>query len=261
MKASIIITNYNKSSHLEKCIRSCIEQTYKNIEIILFDDCSNDDSNKIYDKFKKKIKIIENKKKKFISPSQNQIYGIYKSFLISKGNVIFLLDGDDYFKKKKIYKIMNYFKNDNIKFIQDTPKTELTKIKKNKNLFKIKNYFRLWPQFYNTSTICIKKDLLEKFFSFIKINEYFYLEVDAQLSIYSYYANYYKKISFSGTVYTKVNDGIFSITKKFSSNWWKKRNEAFNFINKIIKFNRFRIYYNLDFIVTKLINLFLNKYY
>ena len=257
MKASIIITNYNKSLYLKKCIKSCIEQTYKNIEIILFDDCSNDGSNKIYNKFKKKIKIIENKKKKFVSPSQNQIYGIYKSFLISNGDVIFLLDGDDYFKKQKIYKIMNYFKNNKIKFIQDTPSTELTKSKKNKYLFNIKNYFRLWPQFYNTSTICIKKDLLKNFFYFIKINKYFYLEIDAQLSIYSYYKNYYKKISYNGTFYTKVNDGIFSITKKFSNNWWIKRNEAFNFINKIIKFNKFRFYFNLDLVITKLVNLFL----
>jgi glycosyltransferase involved in cell wall biosynthesis len=257
MKASIIITNYNKSLHLKKCIRSCIEQTYRNVEIILFDDCSNDSSNKIYNKFKKKIKIIENKKKKFISPSQNQIYGIYQSFLISKGDVIFLLDGDDYFKKNKICKIIKYFKENNIKFIQDTPNTELIKIKKKKYLSFSKNYFRLWPKFYNTSTICIKKDLLKKFFNFIKINEYFYLEIDAQLSIYSYYANYYKKINYCGTVYTKINDGIFSITKKFSSNWWKKRNEAFNFVNKIIKFNIFKINLNLDFATTKLINLFL----
>jgi glycosyltransferase involved in cell wall biosynthesis len=257
MKASIIITNYNKSLHLKKCIKSCIEQTYRNIEIILFDDCSDDSSYKIYNKFKKKIKIIENKEKKFISPSQNQIYGIYQSFLISSGDVIFLLDGDDYFRKNKIYKIIKYFKKNNIKFIQDTPDTELAKIKKNIYLPCSKNYFRLWPKFYNTSTICIKKDLLKKFFGFIKINEYFYLEIDAQLSIYSYYANYYKKISYCGTVYTKINDGIFSITKKFSRNWWKKRNEAFNFVNKIIKFNIFKINLNLDFAATKLINLFL----
>jgi hypothetical protein len=152
---------------------------------------------------------------------------------------------------------MKYFKNDNIKFIQDTPDTELKKIKENKYLSNSKNYFRLWPKFYNTSTVCIKRNLLQEFFNFIKINEYFYLEIDAQLSIYSYYANCYKKINYCGTIYTMVNDGIFSITKKFSSNWWRKRNEAFNFVNKIIKFNNFKIYLNLDFAVTKLINLFL----
>ena len=98
MKASIIITNYNKSSYLEKCINSCLRQKYKNIEIILFDDCSKDDSNKIYDKFKKKIKIIENKKKKFTSFSQNQTFGIHKSFLISKS--------------RKMRKIMGIIKHD-----------------------------------------------------------------------------------------------------------------------------------------------------
>jgi glycosyltransferase involved in cell wall biosynthesis len=256
MKASIIITNYNKSLYLKKCIRSCIEQTYKNIEIILFDDCSNDGSSKIYNKFKKKIKIIENKKKKFVSPSQNQIYGTYKSFLMTKGDIVFLLDGDDYFKKNKIYKIIKYFKNNNVKFIQDTPSTE-TKKNKMKYFLDDINYFRLWPRFFNTSTICIKKDLLKDFFAFIKINNFFYLEIDAQLSIYAYCKNYYKKICFNGTNYTKFNNGVFSITQKFSVNWWKKRNEAFNFLNKIIKFNKFKIFLNIDFLITKLVNLFL----
>ncbi len=256
MKASIIITNYNKSAYLEKCIKSCLEQTYKNIEIILFDDCSKDDSKNIYNKFKKKIKIIESKEKIFSSPSQNQIYGVYKSFLISKGEIIFLLDGDDYFKKDKIYKIIKHLKNNNIKFIQDTPNTELKKNSK-KYFFNIINYFRLWPRFFNTSTICIKKDLLNEFFNFIKIDNYSFLEIDAQLSIYAYYKNYYNKINFNGTKYTKVNDGVFSITKKFSGNWWKKRDEAFNFLNKIIKFNKLKIFLNIDFLITKLVNLFL----
>jgi glycosyltransferase involved in cell wall biosynthesis len=256
MKASIIITNYNKSPYLEKCIKSCLNQTYKNIEIILFDDYSKDGSSKIYNKFKKKIKIIENKIKKFSSPSQNQIYGIYKSFLITKGEIIFLLDGDDYFKKNKIYKIIKYFKNNDIKFIQDTPNTELTGIKQ-KYFFDNINYFRLWPKFFNTSTICVKKDLLKEFFNFIKIDQFFYLEIDAQLSIYAYYKNHYKKINFNGTKYTKVNNGVFSITKKFSNNWWKKRDEAFNFLNKIIKYKKLKIYLNIDFVITKIVNLFL----
>ena len=41
------------------------------------------------------------------------------------------------------------------------------------------SYSRCSHRTLYTSTICIKKDLLKKFFSFIKINEYFYLEIDA----------------------------------------------------------------------------------
>tara|TARA_B100001564_G_C20650049_1_gene676372 strand:- start:1499 stop:1807 length:309 start_codon:yes stop_codon:yes gene_type:complete len=96
---SILITNYNKSGYLNRSINSCLKQNFNNKEILVFDDCSTDDSLKILNKFKK-IKIIKNKKKKFKSGPLNQIYGIHKLFQISKGNIIFLLDSDDIFKKK-----------------------------------------------------------------------------------------------------------------------------------------------------------------
>jgi len=59
---SILITNYNKSGYLNKSINSCLKQNFNNKEILVFDDCSTDDSLKILNKFKK-IKIIKNKKK------------------------------------------------------------------------------------------------------------------------------------------------------------------------------------------------------
>ena len=60
--ASILITNYNKEKFLNNSIKSCLKQSYKNKEIIIFDDCSNDQSLKILKKFSK-IKLIKNKKK------------------------------------------------------------------------------------------------------------------------------------------------------------------------------------------------------
>ena len=44
MKASIVIANYNNSNFIEECINSLTSQTYKNIEIIFFDDNSQDNS-------------------------------------------------------------------------------------------------------------------------------------------------------------------------------------------------------------------------
>ena len=64
---SILITNYNKSKFLKKSLDSLKKQNYKNFEIIIFDDCSTDNSLKIIKKFKK-INLITNKKK-FISPA------------------------------------------------------------------------------------------------------------------------------------------------------------------------------------------------
>ena len=60
---SILISNYNKEKFLKNCLRSVCSQAFKNYEIILFDDCSTDNSLKIIKKFKK-VKLIKNKKKK-----------------------------------------------------------------------------------------------------------------------------------------------------------------------------------------------------
>ena len=44
MKASVIIANYNNAKFVKDCLNSLISQTYKNVEIIFFDDNSLDES-------------------------------------------------------------------------------------------------------------------------------------------------------------------------------------------------------------------------
>ena len=126
---SILITNYNKGNYLKKTINSCLIQDYKDKEVLVFDDCSTDNSLKILKKFKN-ITVIKNKKKKFKSAPLNQIHGLCQLFKISKGNIIFLLDSDDEFKRNKIIEINKIFKqNKKINFIQDTPVEALYKKK------------------------------------------------------------------------------------------------------------------------------------
>ena len=60
---SVIIANYNNAVFLDQCIKSILNQTYKNIEIIVVDDKSTDNSIDELYKYKNKIKIIKNKKK------------------------------------------------------------------------------------------------------------------------------------------------------------------------------------------------------
>ena len=69
---SILITNYNKSKFLKKTINSLKINSYKNYEIILFDDASTDDSLVKLKEFRN-IKLIKNKKKKYKSSALNQI--------------------------------------------------------------------------------------------------------------------------------------------------------------------------------------------
>ena len=54
MKVSVIVINYNNAKYIDKCIKSLIAQSYKNIEIIFIDDNSNDNSLSVVRKYKKK---------------------------------------------------------------------------------------------------------------------------------------------------------------------------------------------------------------
>ena len=69
-KVSIIVPIYNVEKYINKCIKSLISQTYKNIEIMLVDDGTQDNSGKICDEWAKKdkrIKVIHKENQGLIS--------------------------------------------------------------------------------------------------------------------------------------------------------------------------------------------------
>jgi len=58
---TICIPDYNGQKYLEECITSAIYQTYKHLEILVIDDCSNDNSIQIVDEYKKIDNRIKHK--------------------------------------------------------------------------------------------------------------------------------------------------------------------------------------------------------
>ena len=67
-KVSIIIPVYNEKLYLPEALESVINQTYRNIEIVIIDDGSCDGSENICDEYTKKdsrIKVIHKKKRRF----------------------------------------------------------------------------------------------------------------------------------------------------------------------------------------------------
>ena len=261
--ATILINNFNNQKFLKKCISSCLAQSYKNIEIIIYDDNSNDHSKKILKKIRnKKIKKIFNSKKKFSSSALNQLQVIQKSFLKSKGEIIFLLDGDDHFLKDKVKIIVNEFKkNNDINFIQDNP----TYFYPNKNLKlkkKIrKKYFTLhtWPYFHPTSTMVFRKNLLRKILKEISFskNSLYKMFFDARAFIYIYFfeKNYLNLNKFL-TVYTQneYGDTIKNYEKK-NLNWWIRRFEYHSYVkNLFLKKNKFHFKF-FDYYLTYLIKI------
>jgi len=95
IKVSIIIPAYNIEKYIEKCIKSAINQTIKDIEIIVVNDGSTDGTLEIINKFSKidnRIKII-NKKNGGVSSARNI------GFEISFGEYIQYIDGDDWIEQ------------------------------------------------------------------------------------------------------------------------------------------------------------------
>jgi glycosyltransferase involved in cell wall biosynthesis len=111
MKVSILINNYNNGRYLDYCIQSALNQTYKNFEIIVYDDGSTDNSLEITNNYKGKIKIISRPNFGKI-PAINQANSIYQSFKASEGDIICLLDSDDAFLPSKLEKVVQAFKQD-----------------------------------------------------------------------------------------------------------------------------------------------------
>lgn len=91
-KVSIVVPIYNAEPYIERSIESIINQTYKNIEIILVDDGSEDGSGKICDKYAKKDKRIKviHKENGGVSSARNT--GIREA----GSNYIVFVDSDDY---------------------------------------------------------------------------------------------------------------------------------------------------------------------
>lgn len=87
------MTVFNVGQWLEKAIVSCINQTYKNIELILVEDCSTDNSKEIIDIYLKKdnrVRLIQNDVNKGAGASRK--VGIENA----KGDFVITIDGDDY---------------------------------------------------------------------------------------------------------------------------------------------------------------------
>ena len=253
--ASVLITNFNKDKFLKKTLNSCKNQSFKDKEVIIFDDCSTDNSLSVIKKFKN-FKLIKNKKKMFKSAPLNQIYAIDQLVKVSRGEIIFLLDSDDEYKKSKILNICKLFKkNKKLKFIQDTPIDSSTK----KKLFlkKRKSIGTVWPRFFPTSTIAVRKNYFKNFLKVILPKKFPNLEIDARISIYSHLKKEFSSVKQSYTIYNTNSNGITSNYKKYRKKWWIKRMEAFIYMQYLSKILKIKFKKGIDFYFTRFINFFL----
>ena len=104
-KISVIVPVWNKEKEISKCLDTILSNTLKDIEIIVVDDKSTDNSKKIIKEYAKKHKniiFIENKKNLYIGKTRNK--GVKKA----TGEYLAFVDGDDYISLKMLKKYYKY---------------------------------------------------------------------------------------------------------------------------------------------------------
>ena len=265
---SILIASYNKEKYVKRCIKSCLNQTYKNIEVIFVDDGSTDKTFETAKKFKN-IKVFKRKKKKgkikFNTFYQIDTY-IY-AYKKSKGKILTLLDSDDFFKKNKIKNIVKSFnqnKKSNILF--DKPIVYFSK-----NNFYLSQNFKnrrkvvKWPKFPPTSCISIRNNFFLKISKELKIRKFPLLTIDFRLAVISNILfNDFKVINHHLTYYFQDKKGESNINfKKFGKNWWARRLDAHKYMIYLInknkgKYQDLNYTSGLDYNITKILNKFIN---
>jgi len=109
VKVSVIVPVYNVEKYLERCLDSLVNQTLGDIEIIVVNDGSPDNSQKIIDKYAKKYKKVKAYKKENGGLSSARNYGIKHA----NGEYIAFVDSDDYVEVSMFYDLYNKAKSNN----------------------------------------------------------------------------------------------------------------------------------------------------
>jgi len=111
LTVSIIMNCHNGEKYLEKSLRSVLNQSYKNWELIFFDNASTDKSKDIFNEFK------DSRFKYFFSKKKNNLYKA-RNLAISKtkGELIAFIDVDDWWEKNNLARRKLFFLNKDYAF-------------------------------------------------------------------------------------------------------------------------------------------------
>ncbi|ECQ6396010.1 glycosyltransferase family 2 protein [Campylobacter jejuni] len=260
-KISIILPTYNVEQYIARAIESCINQTFKNIEIIVVDDCGSNKSIDIVKEYAKKddrIKIIHNEE------NLKLLRARYEGVKVANSPYIMFLDPDDYLELNACEECMKILKNNEIDLLffnafvlENNNKIERKLnfqekcyVKKDflKELLKTKNLFwTVWAK-------VIKKELYLKAVGLISLE-------NAKINMAEDVLLYYPLINISNTIFHlsknlynyQINN--FSITKTLTLQNIKTNIQEQDNVLYLLK--KMQYNYNFNLTLLKLIEYFL----
>lgn len=212
-KVSVIIPVYNAEKTLEYCLKSVLDQTYTNYEIIIINDGSKDDSQKIIDKY---TRTFPGKIRAFQQVNSGVAIARNKGIEYSQGKFIFFMDNDDYIDKDYLSRFTNEIQRNGA----DVVIGGYRKVKRNGEIIYLKKitknpwskylFIAAWGKVYRRSSI-IKHNL--KFLD-INIGDDLYMNMIANLKLNTQYIDYtgynwvYNPISVSNTAHKGLDSSI-----------------------------------------------------
>lgn len=163
MRFSVIIPLYNKEKSISRAVTSVLKQNYKNIELIIVNDGSSDNSLEVVDKIKDDRIIIINKTNGGVSSARNT------GIAAANSDWICFLDADDYWKANHleiIFELINKYQQGSIystlTLINEKSNKEIQNSLPDNFEGYLDDYFSYAfnGTIFNSSSVCVKKEAL-----------------------------------------------------------------------------------------------------
>tara|TARA_Y100000996_G_C22542403_1_gene650498 strand:+ start:1354 stop:2247 length:894 start_codon:yes stop_codon:yes gene_type:complete len=252
---SIVVNCYNGEKFLKKTLNSILSQSYKNYEVIFIDNCSTDNSKKIFKLYKdKRFKYFKTKKKINLYKSRNL------ALKKCNGNFITFLDTDDWWEKNFLFSRKKFFNSSKkYGFAFSNCFHYYEKNKSYKNFLnqklpsgKILNEL-LRSYFVKLSTIIIKKEIIKNYQfnpNYNIIGDYDLIIRISENYLGMAFQDFLVNIRIHKNNFTHNNRHMFYLEFK---DWMKNQ----NFEKKKFKSNQFFLIKKLEYL--RLISLLLNN--
>jgi len=172
LKVSVIIPVYNSQNSIFNALNSIKEQTYSNIEVIIINDGSSDESNNVIKEFIRNNSEMDIKyiiqENSGVSISRNN------GILISKGEFIAFLDSDDKWEPNKLQEQIDIFNSNNQICLIGTKVYTSKMIRKEMigDIDEINFYKLLFKNYFVTSSVLIRRKVLDTVGLFIPNQNY-----------------------------------------------------------------------------------------
>jgi glycosyltransferase involved in cell wall biosynthesis len=164
---SVVLPVYNCKEYIKDSVTSILQQTYKNFELIIVDDGSNDGTSGILNNFKdKRIRLYKNKY------NRGLIYSLNKALNKSKGQFIARMDADDICEINRFQKQINYFDANKEISVVGSAATLIDNNNRvyRKYLYPLNDNLIKWSMFFSCS-VCHPSSMIRRYV-FKKINGY-----------------------------------------------------------------------------------------